>query len=71
MRADRVKELVRNYYAKYAAVEWERLTKHPYHRLEFDTTLHFLKKYLPRKGLVLDAGGRSRKIHNRACTVGI
>lgn len=28
-----------------------------YHRLEFETTLHFLEKYLPRKGLVLDAGG--------------
>lgn len=57
MRPDRIKELVREYYAKYAEVEWERLTKHAYHRLELDTTLHFLKKYLPRKGLVLDAGG--------------
>jgi hypothetical protein len=56
LRADRVKELVREYYAKYAVVEWERLVKHPYHRLEFDTTMHFLKKYLPKKGLVLDAG---------------
>ena len=25
--------------------------------MEFDTTLHFLKKYLPKKGLILDAGG--------------
>jgi len=25
--------------------------------LEFETTLHFLKKHLPRKGRVLDAGG--------------
>ena len=57
MRVDRIKELFRKYYAKYAIVEWERLTKHAYHRLEFDTTLHFLKKYHPRKGLVLDAGG--------------
>jgi S-adenosylmethionine-dependent methyltransferase len=57
LSVDRIKELVRKYYAKYAVVEWERLTKHAYHRLEFDTTLHFLKKYLPRKGLVLDAGG--------------
>ncbi|MCW4027755.1 MAG: class I SAM-dependent methyltransferase, partial [Candidatus Bathyarchaeota archaeon] len=56
-RADRIKELVRKCYAKYAAVEWERLVKHPYHRLEFDTTMHFLKKYLPKKDLVLDAGG--------------
>ena len=56
MRSARVKELVREHYSKYAVVEWERLTKHPYHRLEFDTTMHFLKKYLPKKGLVLDAG---------------
>lgn len=57
MRADRIKELVRKCYAKNAVVEWERLIKHPYHRLELDTTMHFLKKYLPKKGLVLDAGG--------------
>ena len=37
--------------------EWRRLNKDPFHRLEFDTTIKFLKKYLPRKGLVLDAGG--------------
>jgi S-adenosylmethionine-dependent methyltransferase len=57
LRADRIKELVRKCYAKNAVVEWERLIKHPYHRLELDTTMHFLKKYLPKKGLVLDAGG--------------
>jgi len=28
----------------------------PYTRLEFDTTLHFLQKYLPKGGLILDAG---------------
>lgn len=37
--------------------EWRRLAKDPYHRLEFDTTMVFLKKYLPRKGKILDAGG--------------
>jgi len=51
------KKLVREYYCKYAEGEWERLARDPYHRLEFDTTLHFLRKYLPPKGLVLDAGG--------------
>jgi len=51
------KELVKKHYTEYGAGEWERLTKHPYHRLEFDTTMHFLRKYLPKKGLVLDAGG--------------
>jgi SAM-dependent methyltransferase len=28
-----------------------------YHRLEFETTLHFLKKHFPKRGLILDAGG--------------
>lgn len=51
------KKLVREYYNKLAIGEWKRLTKGAYHRLEFDTTMYFLKKYLPKKGLVLDAGG--------------
>jgi SAM-dependent methyltransferase len=38
-------------------MEWRRLASSPYHRLEFETTLHFLERYLPRSGLVLDAGG--------------
>ncbi len=37
--------------------EWNRLVSNLYCRLELDTTLHFLDKFLPRKGLVLDAGG--------------
>jgi ubiquinone/menaquinone biosynthesis C-methylase UbiE len=37
--------------------EWDRLVKDPFHKLEYDTTLMFLKKYLPPKGLILDAGG--------------
>lgn len=37
--------------------EWNRLVKSPYNKLEFETTLFFLKKYLPDKGLILDAGG--------------
>ena len=52
-----MKELVKKHYTEYSIGEWERLTGNPYHRLEFDTTMHFLKKYLPAKGLVLDAGG--------------
>jgi len=52
-----IKELVKKHYTEYGVGEWERLTRHPYHRLEFDTTMHFLRKYLPNKGLVLDAGG--------------
>jgi ubiquinone/menaquinone biosynthesis C-methylase UbiE len=37
--------------------EWKRLERDAYHRLEFNTSAHFLKKYLPSDGLVLDAGG--------------
>lgn len=44
-------------YSKDPAKEWKRTTKDPYHRLESSTTMHFLKRYLPKKGLVLDAGG--------------
>jgi ubiquinone/menaquinone biosynthesis C-methylase UbiE len=51
------KKLVREYYSKDCLYEWRRLVQDPYHRLELDTTLHFLRKYLPAKGLVLDAGG--------------
>ncbi|MCX6842436.1 MAG: class I SAM-dependent methyltransferase [candidate division WOR-3 bacterium] len=51
------KKLVREYYSKDCLYEWRRLVQDPYHRLELDTTRHFLRKYLPAKGLVLDAGG--------------
>lgn len=44
-------------YGKNPSYEWDRLAKDAYHRLEFDTTMYFLKTYLPRKGLILDAGG--------------
>jgi len=48
---------VRKYYAEEGMREWRRLVKDPYHRLEYDTTMHFLERYLPSKGLILDAGG--------------
>lgn len=54
---DTSKQLVRSYYSEMQKEEWRRLTRDPYRRLEFDTTMHFFKKYSPRKGLVLDAGG--------------
>ncbi|MGD8506443.1 MAG: class I SAM-dependent methyltransferase [Candidatus Bathyarchaeota archaeon] len=57
MEADEVKKLVKKHYSEYGIGEWERLTKHPYNRLEFDTTMYFLRQNLPNKGLVLDAGG--------------
>lgn len=51
------KKLVKNCYAKLRRIEWQRLIKNPYRRLEFETTMYFLKKHLPKKGLILDAGG--------------
>ena len=48
---------VRKYYDDIAEREWKRLTRHAYHRLEYIVTLHFLEKYLPPSGVVLDAGG--------------
>ena len=51
------KKEVENFYENYGIREWKRLNRDPFHRLEFDTTIHFLKKYLPKKGLILDAGG--------------
>jgi 2-polyprenyl-3-methyl-5-hydroxy-6-metoxy-1,4-benzoquinol methylase len=49
--------LVNEYYTSKVRAEWHQLVKDAYHRLEFDTTLHFLDKYLPEHGLILDAGG--------------
>ena len=49
--------LVKNYYTGTVRKEWRRLIKDAYHRQELDTTLHFLKKHFPKKGLILDAGG--------------
>ncbi len=50
-------ERVKKYYTATVRKEWNRLAKNPYTRLEYDTTIHFLEKYLPKKGRVLDAGG--------------
>lgn len=46
---------IKSYYRHYD--EWGRLARDQYHKLEFETTLHFLRKHLPRHGLILDAGG--------------
>lgn len=50
-------EAVKEYYDKNAEKEWGRLAQDAYHSLEFIVTMHFLDRYLPKKGLVLDAGG--------------
>jgi SAM-dependent methyltransferase len=48
---------VKQYYTGYVKNEWARLQRDSYHRLEFDTTLVLLRKYLPKSGIILDAGG--------------
>jgi ubiquinone/menaquinone biosynthesis C-methylase UbiE len=50
-------DIVRSNYSKWAEYEWKRLVADPFHRLEYETTRRFLRKYLPKKGLILDAGG--------------
>lgn len=59
MRIDekQTKSLVKDWYTKQARQEWRRLQRDPYHQIEFIVTMHFLKKYLPKNGLILDAGG--------------
>jgi len=51
-----VSKLVKDYYKQFSNYEWERLIVNRYQKLEWDTTQIFLKKYLPKKGLILDAG---------------
>jgi SAM-dependent methyltransferase len=48
--------LVREYYSTQVRKEWRRLVRDAYYRLELDTTLFFLEKYLPKTGRILDAG---------------
>lgn len=50
-------KLVNKIYSEDPHREWKRLVKDPFHKLEFDTTMRFLRKYLPRKAIILDAGG--------------
>ena len=49
-------ERIRREYAGKALSEWERLCSTPITRVEHLITLHCLERYLPGKGLVLDAG---------------
>lgn len=50
-------KLTKNIYSRSVRDEWNRLVKDPFHELEFFTTFSFLKKHLPKNGLILDAGG--------------
>ena len=49
--------ITKKLYGELVLKEWKRLQENSYFRLEYDTTIVFLKKYLPKKGLILDAGG--------------
>ncbi|MDH5375777.1 MAG: class I SAM-dependent methyltransferase [Candidatus Bathyarchaeota archaeon] len=59
MRNDdkKAEEMVTEWFTRTARYEWRRLRQDPYHQIEFIVTIHFLEKYLPKHGLVLDAGG--------------
>lgn len=48
-------DIIRRYYDENVEREWERLTR-PYHRLEFETTLSLLTRYLPVSGQIIDIG---------------
>lgn len=47
---------VKSFYTKTVRQEWKRLVKDAYRQVEYDTSIHFLEKYLPKKGRILDAG---------------
>jgi SAM-dependent methyltransferase len=49
--------LVKGLYSRMVDHEWNRLFQDDFHRLEWNTTWRFLGQYLPKAGLVLDAGG--------------
>lgn len=49
--------IIIKYYDEHAESEWKRLSHDAYRRLEYIVTMHFLDKYLPKTGVVLDAGG--------------
>jgi ubiquinone/menaquinone biosynthesis C-methylase UbiE len=57
MRDEEITHMVKEWFTKTASYEWRRLKQDPYHQIEFFVTMHFLAKYLPEEGLILDAGG--------------
>jgi len=57
MKDEEISRMVKEWFTKTAKHEWRRLKQDPYHQIEFFVTMHFLSKYLPEKGLILDAGG--------------
>jgi 2-polyprenyl-3-methyl-5-hydroxy-6-metoxy-1,4-benzoquinol methylase len=48
---------IRDYYNRNGSNEWERLEKSLHGLVEFEVTLHVLRRHLPPKGYILDVGG--------------
>jgi len=57
LNEEATRRMVKEWFTKTAEYEWRRLKQDPYHQIEFIVTMHFLNKYLPETGLLLDAGG--------------
>ncbi|MFB0567550.1 MAG: class I SAM-dependent methyltransferase [Candidatus Bathyarchaeia archaeon] len=57
MKDEEISRMVKEWFAKTTRHEWRRLKQDPYRQIEFLVTMHFLTKYLPKRGLILDAGG--------------
>jgi len=57
MKDEEISRMVKEWFTQTARYEWRRLKQDAYHQIEFAVTMHFLHKYLPEKGLILDAGG--------------
>lgn len=61
---------IRRHYNDNVEHEWARLELDAYHQLEFDTTMHLLRRHLPATGLVLDAGGGPGRYARELCRSG-
>jgi ubiquinone/menaquinone biosynthesis C-methylase UbiE len=48
---------IRRCYGENPNYEWRRLVKNQYNNLEFQTTMFYLKKHLPKNGTIIDVGG--------------
>jgi len=57
-------------YNKDSEWEWRRLVSDPYHSLEFLVTMHYIRKYFPTGGKVLDAGGGPGRYSIELCKAG-
>jgi 2-polyprenyl-3-methyl-5-hydroxy-6-metoxy-1,4-benzoquinol methylase len=48
---------IRDHYDRYGVKEWERLEKSLHGLVEYEVTLHVLRRHLPQGAHILDAGG--------------